>query len=459
MPRTVSSTAARSIAVSPRRRRGRPVGARQRLDVRVDAAQLRHRGAHRGLQALDHVVRLGEAELARELDVQRQLVGVADAHHAHVVDLADLGHGGAPRRSRARAGRPPARPARRGRRRRRCRARRGPAPRPRRRSRGPGRRPCRARRRRRGRRSGGRPRGGRARGAARAARAARPARRGCASSASVDVRSISTCTDCHISRSASPITSTATSTPATASPAGVPGGDEDRAREHGERAREVGGEVDGVGGQRRRAVAARAAAARDHARDVDGDHDGEHEERPPGRLDALGRRRRRSRCSGLVADRERDEQQHRALGQRGQVLRLAVAVVVLLVGRPQRHAHGEQRQQRRDEVGRRVRGLGEEGDRAGGQAGAELERDEEAAAATLNSADAARMRGAAPRARPPRRRLSHRERGGHAPPPRAQPGEQRACRAAAVRDRVLLGVGQLGHRAAVVDVVGRNAGS
>ena len=46
----------------------------------------------RSLEALDHVVRLGEGQLARELDVERDLVGAPHAHHAHVVDLAHLGH-------------------------------------------------------------------------------------------------------------------------------------------------------------------------------------------------------------------------------------------------------------------------------------------------------------------------------------------------------------------------------
>ena len=59
------------------------------------------------------------------------------------------------------------------------------------------------------------------------------------------------------------------------------------------------------------------------------------------------------------------------------MLGLAVPVVVLLVGRADRDADREQRQQRGDEIGRGVRGLGEERDRAGGEAGAELERDEE----------------------------------------------------------------------------------
>ena len=158
---------------------------------------------------------------------------------------------------------------------------------------------------------------------------------------------------------------------------GLAGGDEDRADQDGERAGQVGGEVDRVGGQRGRAVAAGGAAAGDRAADVDRDHDREHEERPPGRLDAVAGAAEQA-VDGLGADRERDEQEEGALGERGEVLGLAVAVVVVAVGRAQRDADREQRQQRGDEVGRRVGGLGEEGDRAGDEAGAELERDEEA---------------------------------------------------------------------------------
>jgi hypothetical protein len=79
----------------------------------------------------------------------------------------------------------------------------------------------------------------------------------------------------------------------------------------------------------------------------------------------------------LARDRERHEQQEGALAERGQVLGLPVAVVVLAVGRPDRHADGEEGEQRRHEVGARVHRLGEEGERAGGEAGDELDRHEE----------------------------------------------------------------------------------
>ena len=80
---------------------------------------------------------------------------------------------------------------------------------------------------------------------------------------------------------------------------------------------------------------------------------------------------------GLPRSRSDDEHEEGALAQRGQVLGLAVAVVVLGVGGPRRHAHREQRQQRRDEVGGRVRGLREQAQRAGDEARDELDRDQE----------------------------------------------------------------------------------
>ncbi len=79
----------------------------------------------------------------------------------------------------------------------------------------------------------------------------------------------------------------------------------------------------------------------------------------------------------LEGDRQRHQQQERALGERRQVLGLAVAVVVLLVGRADRHPHREQREQRGHEVGARVDRLGHEGQRAGGQAGGQLDRHQE----------------------------------------------------------------------------------
>ena len=72
----------------------------------------------------------------------------------------------------------------------------------------------------------------------------------------------------------------------------VAGPHEERARQHRQRAGQVGGEVERVRGERRRAVAPRGAEARERPRGVDDDHDDEHGERPPGRVHVVAVRRR-----------------------------------------------------------------------------------------------------------------------------------------------------------------------
>ena len=84
-----------------------------------------------------------------------------------------------------------------------------------------------------------------------------------------------------------------------------------------------------------------------------------------------------SRRADSKRDEQRHEQQEGALAERGQVLGLAMAVVVLAVGRAERHAHGEEGEQGGHEVGARVDRLGEERERARGEPGGELDRDEE----------------------------------------------------------------------------------
>ena len=60
--------------------------------------------------------------------------------------------------------------------------------------------------------------------------------------------------------------------------------------------------------------------------------------------------------------------EERRLGERGEVLRLAVAVLVRDVGGPRRDADREEREQRRDEVGARVQRLGDEPEAVGREA-------------------------------------------------------------------------------------------
>ena len=351
----------------------------------------------------------------------------------------------------ARSRRPPsasARRARRGRRRRRCRARPRRGPRSRRRSRAPGRRAL----------SGATPttRSAKWRPAAwrtRTRRSSTGSRSPASaarirSSASPDVRSISTSTDCHGEPQREADDEQRDEERRDRVGAGSPAATKIVPIEDGERARQVGAEVQRVGGERGRAVAARARGARrpcarrrcaiTRPRTANDHHVASTPWPPPST-------RRRDR---LGADREREEQQHRALPQRGEVLGLAVAVVVLLVGRADRDADGEERQQRGDEVRGGVRRLGEEGERAGGEAGAELERDQEA------GGDDAEPGGA--RARGRRRLVRVDGVGALTRAPRSSShARQRARGAAAVRDRVLLGVAQLGHRAAVGRVGGQ----
>ena len=89
---------------------------------------------------------------------------------------------------------------------------------------------------------------------------------------------------------------------------------------------------------------------------------------PPGQPRDRERRPRRS----LTSD------ERARLGQRRQVLGLAVAVLVLLVGRPYRDADREEGQQRGDEVRARVQRLGDEPERCRSRAGGELQREQRA---------------------------------------------------------------------------------
>ena len=66
-------------------------------------------------------------------------------------------------------------------------------------------------------------------------------------------------------------------------------------------------------------------------------------------------------------DADRDEHEEAGLRERREVLRLAVAVEVARVGGLRRDADREEREQRGDEVGAGVRGVGDQAEAAGGE--------------------------------------------------------------------------------------------
>ena len=72
----------------------------ERLEVRLHGGDLGHRLEDRALDLLGDLVRLLEREVARQLEVERELGAGADGEHAHVVHLA---HARNAERSRVRA--------------------------------------------------------------------------------------------------------------------------------------------------------------------------------------------------------------------------------------------------------------------------------------------------------------------------------------------------------------------
>src|SRR5215213_5186711 len=79
---------------------------------------------------------------------------------------------------------------------------------------------------------------------------------------------------------------------------------------------------------------------------------------------------------GTPGDERADEAEDRRFGERTEVLCLTVPVLMRDVGRSDRDADGEERQQRGDQVGARVRRLRHEPKAVRGQPGCKLEHDQ-----------------------------------------------------------------------------------
>ena len=110
--------------------------------------------------------------------------------------------------------------------------------------------------------------------------------------------------------------------------------------------------------------------------DVDADDDADDEQRVP--RGVHGRAAVDEPHDRAPDDGNAGEDEDRALAERREMLGLPVAVLVAGIGGAHGDADGEERQQRGDEIGARVRGLRDEAEAVRGEAGAELERDQRA---------------------------------------------------------------------------------
>ena len=122
---------------------------------------------------------------------------------------------------------------------------------------------------------------------------------------------------------------------------------------------------------------ARGPPRRARPPDVDDDHDADHEQRPPRRVHRLRMRRRQARHRAIRDEDARDDEE-RGLGERREMLRLAVPVLMARIGRTHGDSDREERQERGDEVGAGVDRLGDEPEAVRREPRRELERDERA---------------------------------------------------------------------------------
>ena len=150
----------------------------------------------------------------------------------------------------------------------------------------------------------------------------------------------------------------------------------DEASDHGERREQVGAEVHRIREERRAGVLPGGAVRDEEAREVDRDDQEQHGEDPPRGLDVQLDPAREA-CDGERCDADRDDHEEARLGERGEVLGLAVPVEVTLVGGLRRKADGEEREEGGDEVGPGVRRVRDEAEASRREARHELDRDQD----------------------------------------------------------------------------------
>ncbi len=161
---------------------------------------------------------------------------------------------------------------------------------------------------------------------------------------------------------------------------------EGKADDDGERAEHVGGKMQRVGGQRLALGVARGAMQRPRAPEIHGDIDHQHDER-----DRRQRRRRRAFAQpapGLDQDAAGQHIEQGDDAERGEALELAVAVMMLVVGRPVGNPHHQPGDDGRDQVDRGVQRFGDQRQTADGDADREFGRGHRGAGEDRDRRDA-----------------------------------------------------------------------
>ena len=147
-----------------------------------------------------------------------------------------------------------------------------------------------------------------------------------------------------------------------------------KAEHDGQRSPHVGGEMDGVGGQRVGAGLAGDAAERARASEIDCDGDEQHGERPDRGSQVVMVVEGRNHAANSLGDNPDAGGEHDAgFDEGGERFDLAVAVVVVLIGRLVGNLDGEQRDDGGKQVDGRMGRFGQHAQRAGEDAGEELE--------------------------------------------------------------------------------------